>query len=64
MLAMMKMTTKSSRNLDRLFEKKFSTKNKLSSEFIYEECLKSNGIGSINVLFYLTSKLYNMSPSK
>ena len=31
---------------------------------IYEVCLKSNGTGSINFLFYLTSKFYNMSPSK
>jgi len=30
---------------------------------IYEVCLKINGTGSINVLFYLTSKFY-MSPSK
>ena len=28
----------------------------------YEVCLKSNGIGSINVLFYLTSEFDNMSP--
>jgi len=35
--------------------------------YIYEVCLKSNksnGTGSINVLFYLTSKFYNMSPLK
>jgi len=25
----------------------------------YKVCLKSNGTGSINVLFYLTSKFYN-----
>ena len=33
-------------------------------EVKYEVCLKGNGTGSINVLFYLTSKFYNMSPSK
>jgi len=30
---------------------------------IYVVCLKSNGTGSINVLFYLTSKFYNISPN-
>jgi len=30
----------------------------------YEVCLKNNGTKFINVLFYLTSKFYNMSPSK
>jgi len=32
--------------------------------YMYEVCWKSNGIGSINVSFYLTSKFYNMLPSK
>jgi len=31
---------------------------------LYEVCLKRNGTGSINVLFYLTSKFYSISPSK
>ena len=31
---------------------------------MYEMCLKNNGTGSINVLFCLTSKFYNMSSSK
>ena len=31
---------------------------------LYELCVKSNGTGSINVLFYLISKFYNMSSSK
>jgi len=32
-------------------------------EVLHEVCLKNIGTGSINVLFYLTSKFYNMSPS-
>jgi len=36
----------------------------LQQPVMYKVCLKSNGTGHINVLFYLTSKFYNLLPSK
>ena len=39
-------------------------KNNQASARLLRDVFKSNGTGFINVLFYLTSKFYNMSPSK